>query len=106
MSWLLLLPLGKFFHIVERPATRGVTLYQTISRDAERRDPAEGGRCARCRTELPAMQFIADLKGTLRDLGQRYALGDGLGELRDYCPSCKCVLRGQAYYEMTGRQFV
>ncbi|HEX5439233.1 MAG TPA: hypothetical protein VFW98_18920 [Gemmatimonadaceae bacterium] len=31
--WLLSLPFGKFFHIVQRPASIGVTLYQQVSQD-------------------------------------------------------------------------
>ena len=50
--------------------------------------------CRRCATrELPSAQFIADLKATLRDLGQNYDLGDERGVLQDYCPTCKRVLR-------------
>jgi hypothetical protein len=46
------------------------------------------------------------LKATLADLGQRYELGDGVGALHDYCPTCKRVLRGQAYYRLMGNRFV
>ena len=50
--------------------------------------------------------FIADLKATLGDLGQQYALGDDLGALQDYCPACKRILRGQAYYQYLGKRFL
>lgn len=107
VAWLLLLPFGKFFHIVERPATIGVTLYQTVNQDVEHYGKQEQtGRCIRCGEQLPAAQFVADLQATLRDLGQRYDLGDGHGNLQEYCPTCKRVLRGQAYYRLMGNRFL
>lgn len=103
--WLISLPFGKFFHIIERPATIGVTVYQQVNADLARKDPA-AGRCAGCGTALPSPQFITDLKGTLGELGQHYAMGEGGAELHDYCPSCKRKLRGKAYYQMAGSRFV
>lgn len=113
--WLLSLPFGKFFHIIQRPATIGVKLYQNVSHDIEHyvdtdAPAAEGGarpaHCARCGDELPSAQFIADLKATLNELGQHYAMGDELGSLQDYCPACKRILRGQAYYAYLGKRFL
>jgi hypothetical protein len=107
VAWLLLLPWGKFFHIIERPATIGVTLYQTVNQDSERdAAPEQVGRCARCGEALPSRQFIADLEATLTDLGQRYDLGGDVGLLQQYCPTCKRVLRGRAYYQLVGRRFL
>ncbi len=107
VGWLISLPFGKFFHIVERPASIGVTLYQTVNHDLERRgEPSRVGRCRRCGVALPSQRFIDDLKATLGDLGQSYDLGDGAGALQDYCPSCKRILRGTAYYHLMGRRFL
>lgn len=107
VTWLLMLPFGKFFHIVERPATIGVTLYQTVNQDMEHRIRQEQTeRCPRCGDELPSAQFIADLQATLLDLGQRYELGDGLGNLQQHCPTCKRALRGRAYYQLMGNRFL
>ncbi len=107
--WLLSLPFGKFFHIIERPATVGVTLYQTVNQDVEHyghlQEPLAGS-CRRCGQHLPSPVFISDLKGVLHDLGQHYDLGDGRGTLQDYCPTCKRVLRGEAYYELMGKRFL
>ena len=107
VGWLLSLPFGKFFHIVERPASIGVTLYQTVSHDAERSAmlPATA-RCRRCGEELPSTQFIGDLKATLSDLHQNYDLGAEHGWLQEYCPTCKRILRGQAYYQAMGNKFL
>jgi hypothetical protein len=107
VAWLLSLPFGKFFHIVQRPATIGVTLYQTVNQEVEHDgQQPQTGRCARCAQAFPSAQFVADLKATLDDLGQRYDLGPELGTLQDYCPTCKRVLRGQAYFHLLGKRFV
>lgn len=108
VGWLLLLPFGKFFHIVERPATIGVTLYQAVNQGLERHPGTwrEAGECRRCGQELPSAQFVADLRATLNDLGQSYDLSPELGFLQQYCPTCKRVLRGQAYFQRMGKQFL
>ena len=107
VGWLLALPFGKFFHIVERPASIGVTLYQTVNQDiAQFGRPPETCRCRGCEREMPSQPFIRDLKESLVDLQQNYDLGDDLGWLQDYCPTCKRVMRGKAYYELMGRRFL
>ena len=105
--WLLSIPFGKFFHIIERPASIGVTLYQTVNQDVEHYGKqAQTGRCKRCEKELPSQQFIQDLEGVLNDLGQNYSLGEDRGVLQEYCPTCKRVLRGEAYYQLMGKRFL
>ena len=111
--WLLTLPFGKFFHIIQRPASIGVTLYQTVNQDVDHytqhTDSPQAigtGRCKRCGHELPSEQFIRDLKGVLNDLGQSYILNEEHESLHDYCPTCKRVLRGQAYYQLMGKRFL
>lgn len=58
--WLLSLPFGKFFHIIERPASVGVTLYQQVAQDVEvygSPTPHEPGQpaaaCRRCGAAVP-----------------------------------------------------
>ncbi len=107
VGWLLSLPFGKFFHIVERPASIGVTLYQTVNQDIAHDHPqVEGAHCARCGDDLPSPQFVHDLTATLGDLNQRYDLGEGRGLLQEYCPTCKRVMRGTAYYQLMGKKFL
>lgn len=105
--WLLSIPFGKFFHIIERPASIGVTLYQTVNQDVEHYAAhPQTGRCKRCNAEFPSQQFIQDLEGVLGDIGQNYDLGEGRGALQEYCPTCKRVLRGEAYYQLMGKRFL
>ncbi len=107
VAWLLSLPFGKFFHIIQRPSSIGVTLYQTVNQEMENYGPqAQTGRCARCQEELPSGLFVRDLTGTLKDLNQNYSLGPDRGLLQEYCPTCKRVLRGQAYFQMMGKKFL
>lgn len=108
VGWLVSLPFGKFFHLVQRPASVGVTLYQRVNQHL----PGPGGagsdgalRCRRCGAPLPSAQFVQDLKATLGDLGQRYELGEA-GSLHDHCPTCKRKLRSAAYYRLLGKRFV
>jgi hypothetical protein len=49
---------------------------------------------------------VHDLKSTLADLNQRYDLGSRRGWLQEYCPSCKRLLRGAAYYQLMGKRFL
>lgn len=111
--WLLSLPFGKFFHIIERPASVGVTLYQQVAQDVEHYGraspdlrPRDAANCPRCGAALPSARFISDLEGVLADLGQRYELGGDHGLLQDYCPTCKRVLRANAYYSLMKRDFL
>lgn len=107
VSWLLSLPFGKFFHIVERPATIGITLYNAANEGKTAKEGVLAERlCRECGEGLPSAPFVADLKATLAELGQDYDLGDGRGSLMDYCPTCKRLLRGHAYYAVTGTRFV
>jgi hypothetical protein len=108
VGWLVSIPFGKFFHVVQRPASVGVTLYQRVSQglgDEHRTGPASFP-CRRCGTPLPSARFVRDLEGTLSDLGQSYDLGGGRGPLQEYCPTCKRRLRAGAYYRLLGKRFV
>lgn len=112
VAWLLSIPFGKFFHIVQRPASIGVTLYQTVNQDLvhypEGRavETSEPQACRRCGAALPSRQFVADLKATLTELHQDYFIGPERGWLQDYCPSCKRGLRAEAYYQLMGKRFL
>jgi hypothetical protein len=107
-GWLVSIPFGKFFHIVQRPASVGVTLYQRVSQELPVGEPSPvaAQACRGCGAPLPSARFIQDLEATLDDLGQSYDLGGGLGLLQDHCPRCKRRLRGDAYDQLLGKRFV
>ncbi len=116
--WLISLPFGKFFHLIERPATVGIELYWRTGEGTEMQ------RCARCGEEFAPIRFIQDLKKTLYNVGENYTLnetpvaqesGRAQGTLaeqkatgvlwwQDICPTCKRVMRGQANLAALGRE--
>src|SRR5262249_61606006 len=63
------LPFGKFFHIVQRPASIGVELYQRSEREAPQ------AACARCGTEFVGQMWLDDLKEVVTELGFDYRMG-------------------------------
>ncbi len=84
------LPFGKLFHIVQRPASIGVELYQKNTPDLSQ------ATCPRCKTEFCGQMWVDDLKSVVQELGFDYAMPDGT-TLQDYCPRCKRIMRGLAY---------
>ena len=85
---LVYIPFGKFFHVVQRPASIGV---QVAKQAAFRRDgPAT---CRRCGEPFETRQFVEDLEATMGELGLRF------GEWVQTCPRCKRVERGTAYLD-------
>jgi hypothetical protein len=84
------LPFGKFFHIVQRPASIGVELYQRREREMPQ------AACPRCGTEFVGRMWLDDLKQVVGQLGFDYRMEDGR-TLQDYCPRCKRIMRGLAY---------
>jgi MFS transporter, NNP family, nitrate/nitrite transporter len=84
------LPFGKLFHVVQRPASIGVELYQRRSKEMPQ------AVCPRCRTQFAGQMWIDDLKKVVDDLGFDYRLENGQ-TVQDYCPRCKRIMRGLAY---------
>lgn len=84
------LPFGKLFHIVQRPASIGVELYQRRSQEMEQ------AVCPRCGTMFAGKMWIDDLKKVVGELGFDYRLENG-NTLQDYCPRCKRIMRGLSY---------
>jgi hypothetical protein len=130
--WLISLPFGKFFHLIERPATVGIELYWRTGENTEMQ------QCPRCGEEFAPVRFIQDLKKTLNDVDENYTLREipvermGLwshGDAdhkdpsstsilpsppqkrqatsmlwwQDICPTCKRVMRAQANLAALGR---
>lgn len=90
------LPFGKFFHIVQRPASVGVELYQHHERNAPQ------AVCPRCGAEFVGQMWLDDLKEVIDKLGFDYRMKDGQ-TLQNYCPRCKRILRGLSYIVASGK---
>ena len=91
------LPFGKLFHVVQRPASIGVELYQERAREMPQ------ASCARCGAEFVAQLWLDDLKVVVDQLGFDYSMDDGT-TLQDFCPRCKRIMRGLAYQSLTNNQ--
>ncbi|WP_030272362.1 hypothetical protein [Streptomyces sp. NRRL B-24484] len=91
---LVYLPFGKFFHIVQRPAAVGMQLFKLVSRT-----DGEILHCRNCGRPIDTAAYIANLRGTMRDLHLDF---DSWAET---CPRCKRVLRGGAYLSQVKRGF-
>ena len=77
MLWLISLPFGKFFHIIERPATVGVELYWRTG------EGTSISPCARCGEEF-GQRASWTISRTLTDLGQDYAWAIRASKLSDH----------------------
>jgi len=84
------LPFGKLFHVIQRPASIGVELYQRRAREMPQ------AVCPRCSVEFVAEMWLDDLKTVVDKLGFDYKMSDG-HTWQDYCPRCKRVIRGLSY---------
>jgi hypothetical protein len=91
---LVFIPFGKFFHVIQRPASLGVEVYKQTSIERE-----GVFSCRRCGEPLEATTFVKDLQTTMGELGLRYE------EWIETCPRCKRVLRGEAYLRNVKRGF-
>jgi hypothetical protein len=85
---LLYIPFGKFFHVIQRPASIGV-------RVAKQAALLDGGpaTCRRCGEPFETAEFVADLRATMEELDL------GFADTAGTCPRCKRVERGEAYLE-------
>jgi NNP family nitrate/nitrite transporter-like MFS transporter len=86
---LVYLPFGKFFHVFQRPAQLGVSLYK----DAGAR--GDQARCRRCGEAYAPAMMVRDLQTVEQELGFTYQLADG-GTYQDVCPRCKRAMFGLA----------
>jgi hypothetical protein len=83
---LVFIPFGKFFHVIQRPASLGVEVYKRTSVERE-----GVFACRRCGEPLEGATYVRDLQTTMGELGLGYP------EWIETCPRCKRILRGEAY---------
>lgn len=114
MLWLLYLPFGKFFHIVQRIANLGVWFYKAAGAHSEQ------AICVRCEEPYTSAMHITDLKTILPQLGFDYRLQQaetpnatteedisvGARNWQDVCPSCRRRLMTLNQFLATGKEFI
>lgn len=95
--FLIWLPFGKFFHVFQRPAQLGVSVYKQAGLQGA------AAICARCGAGYASALHIADLKSVLGELGMdyRYPLK---GHHQDLCPACKRASLGEAHLSARAQQ--
>jgi hypothetical protein len=91
---LIFIPFGKFFHVVQRPATLGVHMYKATTQ-------AESGvvACRVCGEPLEGADYLRNLQETMDELDLRYR------DLILTCPRCRRIERGRAYLGHVKRGF-
>jgi hypothetical protein len=87
---LLYLPFGKLFHIFQRPAQIGVSIYK----DAGRREDL--ARCRRCDRPFASTMMVRDLEVVERQLGFSYEMDSSAEHYQQICPRCRRALFGLA----------
>jgi len=87
---LLWLPFGKLFHVFQRPAQLGVSIY----RDAGAR--GETAACRLCGEAFAPRMMVRDLAEVEHELGFAYQLDTEGGHYQQVCPKCRRALFGLA----------
>lgn len=88
--FLIWIPFGKFFHIIQRPAQIGVLLYM---REGRRNGML---KCPHTKQEFASKMHIDDLKQVTKELGFNFSKPDGSSYL-DYSPEGKRALIAKAH---------
>jgi hypothetical protein len=91
--FLLWMPFGKFYHIIQRPAQLGIAIY--------RKAGAEGPQasCPHTRQEFDSQMHVDDVKAVAKELGFDYARSDGKSHV-DYSPRGKRALLAKAHLKV------
>ncbi|MDL5045351.1 hypothetical protein QQ054_04760 [Oscillatoria amoena NRMC-F 0135] len=88
--FLIWIPFGKFYHIIQRPAQLGIAIY--------RRAGAEGSQaiCPHSGEKFTSQMHVDDIKDVTRQMGFDYTRQDGTSHL-DYSPRGKRALLATAH---------
>jgi len=81
--FLVYLPFGKFFHIFQRAAQLGVTIY------IEEKKNGIKAHCPNCKEPFTSRMQQKDIKEVLTDLGFQYQKEEGGYAVQDLCPFCR-----------------
>jgi hypothetical protein len=97
--FLIWLPFGKFFHIFQRPAQLGVSVYKQAGNETEAQV------CVRCGNVYASRLHVQDLKNVLEQLGMDYRY-EQRGHHQDLCLACKRALVAETQSKVSGRQWL
>jgi hypothetical protein len=88
--FLLWMPFGKFFHIIQRPAQLGIAIYRKAGADGPQ------ACCPHTKQAFTSQMHVDDLKVVTGQLGFDFSRQDGKSHL-DYSPQGKRALLAQAH---------
>ena len=99
--FLVWLPFGKFFHIIQRPAQLGIAIYRKAA------DEGVQSVCPHTQEKFISQMQVDDLKWVTSQAGFNFDRKDGISHL-DYSPQGKRALLAKAHFkarEKSGRFF-
>ncbi len=88
--FLVWMPIGKFYHIIQRPAQLGIAIYRRAGREGEQ------AICPHTGEAFTSKMHIDDLKAVTAELGYDYTLADGSSHL-DLSPQGKRAALAKAH---------
>jgi nitrate reductase gamma subunit len=80
---LVYLPFGKLFHIFQRAAQMGATLY------IEEKNFGKSALCVRCNNAFTSQMQKEDVKRILKDIGFQFQIEGQKYSMQDLCPLCR-----------------
>ncbi len=81
--FLVYLPFGKFFHIFQRGALLGASVY------IREKKSGEAEKCLKCGDPYVSRIQVQDVKAALGELGFKYAAKKGVPSIQEFCPACR-----------------
>ncbi|MFV0415363.1 MAG: MFS transporter [Chthoniobacterales bacterium] len=88
--FLIWMPFGKFFHIIQRPAQLGIAIYRKAGAEGEQ------AICPHAKEAFTSKMHIEDVKAVASELGFNYKRKDGISHM-DYSPRGKRALLAKAH---------
>ena len=88
--FLIWMPFGKFYHIIQRPAQLGIAIYRKAGADGPQ------AHCPHTGQDFSSQMQVDDLKAVTAELGFNFARKDG-GSHLDYSPQGKRALLAKAH---------